>query len=63
VRRDQTVAVAARRLRAALAPGGAPQERVLGLPWFAAGIGARALVERVLAAADPFAACREDLAL
>jgi len=46
---------AVRRLRALLAPGGAPQERVLGLPGLAARVGDRHLIERVLAAIDPFA--------
>lgn len=45
---------AVRRLRAMLSPDGAPQERVLGLAGLAARIGDRALLERVLAAIDPF---------
>jgi bacillithiol biosynthesis cysteine-adding enzyme BshC len=44
---------AIRKLRAWLAPDGAPQERVLALAGFAARGGDRALVERVLAAVDP----------
>lgn len=43
-----------RRLQALLHPNGAPQERVYGLPAFALRHGDRALVERVLAAVDPF---------
>jgi bacillithiol biosynthesis cysteine-adding enzyme BshC len=45
---------AIRRLRAWLAPEGAPQERVLALAGFAARGGDRALIERVLAAIEPF---------
>ncbi|HET9625131.1 MAG TPA: bacillithiol biosynthesis BshC, partial [Kofleriaceae bacterium] len=39
---------AVRRVRAMLAPGGAPQERVLGLAGLAARVGDRALIARVL---------------
>jgi len=45
---------AIRRLQAWLAPGGAPQERVLALAGVAARLGDRPLVERVLAAIVPF---------
>jgi hypothetical protein len=41
-------------VRAWLAPDGDLQERRLGLPCFAARLGDRAVVERVLAAALPF---------
>lgn len=51
--RDAALVDAVRRLRALLAPGGAPQERALGLAGFAARAGDRAIVERVLAAIDP----------
>jgi bacillithiol biosynthesis cysteine-adding enzyme BshC len=47
---DASLVEAVRALRARLAPGGAPQERVLGLPGPAAWLGDRALIERVLAA-------------
>jgi len=51
--RDAALVDAVRRLRALLAPDGAPQERVYGLAGFAARAGDRAIVERVLAAIDP----------
>ena len=51
---DAELVDSVRRLRAWLAPDGQPQERTLGLPCFAARGGDRALVERVLAAIDPF---------
>jgi len=50
---DAALVDAVRRLRALLAPGGAPQERVHGLAGFAARAPDRAIVERVLAAIDP----------
>ncbi|MEO8700302.1 MAG: bacillithiol biosynthesis cysteine-adding enzyme BshC [Kofleriaceae bacterium] len=53
---------AVRRVRAVLAPDGAPQERVLGLAGFAARAGDRAIVERVLAAVDPFEPSLKELA-
>jgi len=53
---------AIRRLRALLAPDGAPQERRLGLAGLAARIGDRAVIERVLAAIDPFDASLQELA-
>jgi bacillithiol biosynthesis cysteine-adding enzyme BshC len=55
---------AVRRLQARLAPGGAPQERVLGLPAPASWLGDRPLVARVLAAcaAAPFAGALQELA-
>lgn len=53
---------AVRRLRAILAPDGAPQERVLGLAGLAARLGDRALIERVLAAVDPFDGALRELA-
>ena len=52
---------AVRRLRALLAPDGAAQERRLGLAGLAARIGDRNVVERVLAAIDPFAPTLQDL--
>jgi bacillithiol biosynthesis cysteine-adding enzyme BshC len=42
-----------RRVQARLIPGGVPQERFFGLASFAARHGQRAIVERVLAAAEP----------
>jgi bacillithiol biosynthesis cysteine-adding enzyme BshC len=53
---------AVRRLRAVLAPDGAPQERRLGLAGLAARLGDRAVIERVLAAIDPFDASLQELA-
>lgn len=61
--RDREVAEAVRRLRDRLLPGGIPQERAVGIAGFAAMLGDRALVERVLAAARPFADTLEDLEL
>ncbi|MBX3158137.1 MAG: bacillithiol biosynthesis cysteine-adding enzyme BshC [Deltaproteobacteria bacterium] len=62
--RDAETVAAVRRLRERLAPDGAPQERVLGLPAFAARGGDRALVERVLAAigSGPFTGDLQELA-
>jgi bacillithiol biosynthesis cysteine-adding enzyme BshC len=51
---DAELVDAVRRVRAWLAPDGDLQERRLGLPCFAARLGDRAVVERVLAAALPF---------
>ena len=51
---DAELVAAVRRVRATLGPEGAPQERVLSLSAFATRDGDRALVERVLAATDPF---------
>ena len=59
---DAERVAAVRRLRALLAPDGAPQERVLGLAGLAARIGDRALVEHVLAAIDPFDGALQELA-
>ncbi|TNF37961.1 MAG: bacillithiol biosynthesis BshC, partial [Deltaproteobacteria bacterium] len=42
------------RLRALCWPGDAPQERVFGFPWFGARHGPRALVDALLAAAEPW---------
>jgi hypothetical protein len=38
-----------------------PQERHYGLPWFAARHGDRSLIEKVIAAAEPFDATLKDL--
>jgi bacillithiol biosynthesis cysteine-adding enzyme BshC len=43
-----------RRLQELLCPNGLPQERVYGLPYFAARYGEGAFIDRVLAAATPF---------
>jgi bacillithiol synthase len=51
---DAELVDAVRRARAWLAPDGELQERRLGLPCFAARLGDRYLVERVLAQAAPF---------
>jgi bacillithiol biosynthesis cysteine-adding enzyme BshC len=51
---DAELVDAVRRARAWLAPDGDLQERRLGLPCFAARLGDRHVVERVLAAARPF---------
>jgi bacillithiol biosynthesis cysteine-adding enzyme BshC len=51
--RDAELVAAVRRLRSWLVPNGEPQERVLGISGFAARIGDRDLVERVLAAVEP----------
>lgn len=58
---DAELVTAVRRVRATLAPGGAPQERVLCLSAFAAREGDRTLVERVLGALDPFAPAMKEL--
>jgi bacillithiol biosynthesis cysteine-adding enzyme BshC len=50
---DASLVDAVRRLRALLAPDGAPQERVLALAGFAARGGDRAITAGVLAAIDP----------
>ena len=59
---DAERVAAVRRLRGMLAPDGAPQERVLGLPGLAARVGDRVLIDRVLAAIDPFDASLQELA-
>jgi hypothetical protein len=53
---------AVRKLRAMLAPGGAPQERTLCLAALAARVGDREVIERVLAAIDPFDTSLKELA-
>jgi hypothetical protein len=61
--RDQARVEDVRRLQLLLQPNGEPQERFYGLPYFAARYGERALIERVLAAIEPFAAAHRDLTL
>lgn len=53
LRADETRVAQVRRLQQRLHPLGAPQERVLGLPYFGARYGDRALVARVLSAVVP----------
>jgi uncharacterized protein YllA (UPF0747 family) len=60
-RRDQELVAAVRRLQTLLAPGGVPQERCYGLPYFAARHGDRALIEKVIAAVEPFDPTMRDL--
>lgn len=61
LQRDRELVVSLGRARAALFPGGAPQERRFGLASFAARFGERRFVERALAAAEPFAAVEGEL--
>ncbi len=61
LRRDEGLIEDVRRLQSFLAPGGVPQERVYGLPYFAARYGDRRFVERVLSATRPFDAAEQDL--
>jgi bacillithiol biosynthesis cysteine-adding enzyme BshC len=63
LRSDADLVAAVRRLQAFLQPGGIPQERCYGLPYFAARHGDRALVERVIAAVEPFDPTTRDLYL
>jgi bacillithiol biosynthesis cysteine-adding enzyme BshC len=58
---DGELVEAVRRLRRQLFPGGAPQERIYGLPWFAARHGERPFLERVLTTIAPFDAAPRDL--
>jgi bacillithiol synthase len=51
--RDHVAANNLERLLTALCPGGVPQERVYAFPPFAAQVGARAFVERLVEAAQP----------
>jgi bacillithiol biosynthesis cysteine-adding enzyme BshC len=53
-RGDQARVEDVQRLLRLLQPGGAPQERVYGLSYFAARYGERAFLEAVLAAIEPF---------
>jgi hypothetical protein len=59
--RDQALVGDVRRLKGALCPGGVPQERVYGLPYFAARYGERPFLDRVLAAVTPFDPTPRDL--
>ncbi len=60
--RDRDLVDMVRRLKATLHPG-APQERCLGLAYFAAHASDRAIVERLLLAAAPFDATLKDVEL
>lgn len=51
--RDELLVSDVTRLRERLYPGGSPQERTVGLSYFVARHGERALIERVLSAAAP----------
>jgi len=59
--RDQVTTERLERVRASLVPGGIPQERVFGLPYFAARYGARNFLNRVLEATEPFSGALKDL--
>ncbi|MEZ4269484.1 MAG: bacillithiol biosynthesis cysteine-adding enzyme BshC [Myxococcota bacterium] len=59
--RDSETTARLDRLVGALAPGGAPQERVLGLPAIAAREGLASFKARVLAACEPFPTRSRDL--
>jgi bacillithiol biosynthesis cysteine-adding enzyme BshC len=63
LRKDRERLAEVRRLKALLHPGDAPQERVLGLPYFAARFGERVLLDKVLDAIDPFVPAVKDLSL
>ena len=63
LQQDQQLVDDLRRVQARLAPRGILQERFFGLPSFAARHGQRAIVERVLAAAEPLRTGIEDLDL
>ncbi|NMO20901.1 bacillithiol biosynthesis cysteine-adding enzyme BshC [Pyxidicoccus fallax] len=60
-RRDTVTAERVDRLRTWLTPNGEPQERVLGLPYFACRVGTRAFTQRVLDACVPFSGALQDL--
>ncbi|MET0386271.1 MAG: bacillithiol biosynthesis cysteine-adding enzyme BshC [Polyangiales bacterium] len=62
-RTDEQRVALVRRLGRLLYPEGAPQERVFGISYFAARYGARALIERVLSAIDPYVATPLELHL
>ena len=49
------------RLRAYLAPEGAPQERIYGLPYYASRLGSQAFMRRVIEACEPFSGSLKDL--
>jgi bacillithiol biosynthesis cysteine-adding enzyme BshC len=51
------------RLKQALFPGGAPQERVYGMSYYAARFGERPLIELILRSIEPFSGAEKELAL
>ncbi len=59
--RDQVTLERVDRLRAYLVPGGAPQERIHGLPYYASRLGGRAFTRLVLDACEPFSGNLKDL--
>ncbi|WP_164018913.1 bacillithiol biosynthesis cysteine-adding enzyme BshC [Pyxidicoccus trucidator] len=61
VRRDGVTAERVDRLRTYLTPNDEPQERVLGLPYFASRLGTRAFTQRVLDTCVPFSGALQDL--
>jgi len=61
--RDRELVEDVRRVQAHLLPRGIPQERFFGLSSFAARYGQRAIIERVLAAAEPLRTGIEDIDL
>jgi bacillithiol synthase len=58
---DRGLVADVRRLRALLHPGGLPQERCYGLPYFAARLGDQELCARILSEVDPFESSLKDL--
>jgi len=61
LQRDERIVADVRKLLRLLFPGGAPQERVHGLAWYAARYGERAFLDAVLAAARPFDGSLQEL--
>lgn len=59
--RDGVTAERLDRLRTYLLPNGEPQERVLGLPYYACRLGTRAFTRQVLDACVPFSGALQDL--
>lgn len=60
--RDQVTVERVDRLQAFLLPQGQPQERVLGLPYFAARYGIQGFAQQVIEACEPFCGDLKDLA-
>jgi bacillithiol biosynthesis cysteine-adding enzyme BshC len=59
--RDEVTRERVDRLRTLLAPQGAPQERILGLPYYACRLGSHAFTRLVLDACEPFSGNLTDL--
>lgn len=59
---DQVLAARVDRMRSLLHPDGEPQERRLGLPYFACRVGTRAFIHEVLEACVPFDGTLRELA-